>query len=480
MKLGMDFGTTTSAMVAFLPPTESHGEKKILCGDAENRPVPSAIAVNRKTGEVFRGREASDRKSELRETCEYIHSIKTYLGKDDLWEIGGRHFSTTDMAGEVMKGLMKNVEKRTGNIPHSMTVAVPVGFSPEKRAEIRKAAALASVTIDAFVSEPTAAFFANYSQLKSASNIAVFDWGGGTLDVSVLRIKDRGIEEKGTSGLPEAGDDLDMEIARRIHNKFAKKKGRTDVTFSQMAPVARDRLLVQCERAKRLLGDDDLAKIAIMKYGDLGSCMELLEYDWFADIAGPLVDRAVACLDSALAQAGMSDSSIDYLVMTGGSSNLRPVIDRLAQRFGDRLYFPDETMWNVAEGAAMLAGNPGTYKSAQNVDLVLAGGERLRLLSVGDSIKDWRWKCAFGIVDAISEARLVIDFGDSSPDGKKFRVLNVPSYGFLHEKIIIDAAITQDQILVLSAHSGSRPARLGRVWKFPNLRIYYELPKAAC
>lgn len=479
MKLGMDFGTTTSATVAVLPSTQSLAETRILCGDEDDRPVPSAIAINRSTGEVYRGREAADRKSELRETCEYIHSIKTYLAGSKVWEIGEQRFTPADIAGEVMTGLIQNVQERTGKTPLSMMVAVPVGFSPEKRRELRKAAAAAGVTIDAFVSEPTAAFFANYAELKSASRIVVFDWGGGTLDVSVLKVTDRGIEEVGNSGMPKAGDDIDMEIAIRMHSKVCRSKGKTNVAFNEMPPVAQDRLLVQCERAKRQLGEIDVARITIAKYGDLGSCNELLDYDWFSDIARPFIDQAVACLDRALAQAGMTDSGIDYLVMTGGSSNLRPLLERLTPRFGDRLYFPDETIWNVAVGAAMLAGCPGTYRSAQNVDLILANGERFRLLSEGESLSGWSKKCTFGIIDASDEARLVIDTGDDSPDTEKFFVLNVPSYGFLHEKIILEASVSPDQVLEINARSASRPASSGRLWRFPKLRIYYELPEAA-
>lgn len=477
MKLGMDFGTTTSATVAILPSTQSHKETKFLCGDDDDRPVPSAVAINRSTREIFRGRDASDRKSELSETCEYIHSIKTYLAGDRTWKIGGQLFTPVDIAAEVMRGLVQKVKERTGEAPSSMTVAVPIGFSPEKRSALRKAAEAAGVKIDAFVSEPTAAFFANYADLKSASRIVVFDWGGGTLDVSVLRITDRGIEEVGSSGMSKAGDDLDMEIAVRMHNKICRSKGKTNIAFSQMSPVAQDKLLVRCERAKRILGEEDVAVIEIAKYGELDSCYELLDYGWFADIAKPFIDKAVSCLDSALAQAGMTDSSVDYLVMTGGSSNLRPLLERLKPRFsGDKLHFPDETIWNVAEGAAMLAGSPGTYRSAQNVDLILADGERFRLLSEGESISGWSKKCTFGIVDASNEARLVIDTGDDSPDTEKFFALNVPSYGFLHEKIILEASVSPDQVLEISARSTNRPASSGRVWQFPKLRVYYELP----
>lgn len=477
MKLGMDFGTTTSATVAILPSTLSHEETKILCGDDEDRPVPSAIAIDRNTGKVFSGREASDRKNELSKTCEYIHSIKTELEQNKTWDIAARRLTPADIAGEIMKGLVNNVIKRTNQVPESMTVAVPVGFSPEKRDILRRAARVAGVKIDAFVSEPTAAFFAHYPALRSASSIAVFDWGGGTLDVSVLRIRGKGIEEKATAGLARGGDDLDREIALRIHNKFARSKDRTDLALSHMSARDIDKMLNQCERAKRRLGDDDVAKISIMKYGELGSCTEYLEYDWFADITRPFIDKAVDCLDKALAAAVMGDSDIDYLVMTGGSSNLRPLLERLEPRFGDRLYFPDETMWNVAEGAAMLAATPGVWKSAQNIDLILAGGARWRLLSEGDKIKDWSAECTFGITDASNEARLVIDMENGASDNEKYLVLNVPDYGFLHERIILKAYITQDQVLVIEARSGNRPPEMGRVWKFPKLRIYYELPE---
>lgn len=477
MKLGMDFGTTTSATVAIVPPKGSGQPIWHLCGDVEGRPVPSAIAINRTTGDVVRGREAWDRKTELAETSEYIHSIKAHLGHPKIWEIGGRRLTPVDMTREVLAGLMENVQKKTHNEAASMTVAVPVGFGVEKRADLRKAASALGVEIDAFVSEPTAAFFANYAELKSASTVAVFDWGGGTLDVSVLKIGDGGVEEIGTAGLAEAGDDIDRELAARIHSRFARSRDRPDVAFSSMSPAARDSLLVQCERAKRQLGNDDVARLSIARYGVLGPCTATLEYDWFEDITRPLMDRAVACLDNAFAEAKITDSNIDYLVMNGGSSNLRPIIERLEPRFGDRLYFPDETMWNVARGAAMLAATPGAYRSAQNIDLVLAGGERFRLLSRGEALGGWHRRCTFGIIDATSEARLVIDTGDGSPGCENLLTWDIPSYGFLHEKIILEASISEDRVLVIRGRSSSRPSVMSREWTFPKLRIYYELPK---
>ena len=284
---GIDFGTTSSAVAGYT--VMDHNPREILYGDEEGRPIPSVIAIDKKTGVVYTGRDAWDRKMELSESCLYVSSVKTILDKDTSINVAGKNWTPVDIAAELFKALRANVNKRTGVEMTKATVAIPIGFSPQKRQKLRAAAKMAGITIEEFISEPTAAFFANYEELRSSSVVAVFDWGGGTLDVSVLQNTNGKISELATSGLDIAGDYIDTKIAQRMHAKIARKKGK-EVAFEDMPSNAQDLMRVRSERAKRALGDDDTATISINNYGQYGACREIIDYDWFVDIVEPESD----------------------------------------------------------------------------------------------------------------------------------------------------------------------------------------------
>ncbi len=471
---GIDFGTTSSATVGYM--VMDHTPEEFLYGDEEGRPIPSVVAIDKKTGEVFTGRDAWDKKMELSESCEYISSVKTILDKETVITIAGREWSPVDIAAELFKALKANVKERTDIEMTSATVAIPIGFSPEKREKLRMAAENAGITIKSFISEPTAAFFANYDELRSSSIVAVFDWGGGTLDVSVLQNENGRISELATVGSNIAGDFIDNKIAQRIHSKIARKKGQ-EIAFGDMPSSAQDMMRVRSERAKRALGDDDTATISINNYGPYGACREILDYDWFADIVEPEVQMAMDCLKKAIDQSGVGLANIDRIVLVGGSSNLRPLLERMDSVYGDKLFFPEETMWNVGQGAAKLSMTPGSYYSNQSVGIVLSDNSYFELLPKDTSISGWKKECHFGIVDTNKEARFV--FG-GSPDieesPERFKSLEVPAYRFLQEQLIIQALVDSDLVFRVIAGSTMRPKEFQRVWEYPQLKCYYKLP----
>lgn len=471
---GIDFGTTSSAVVGYM--VMDHNPEQFLYGDDEGRPIPSVVAINKLSGEVVTGREAWDKKMELSESCKYISSVKSILDQDTSITIAGRDWSPVDIASELFKSLKESVQERTGNDFTSATVAIPIGFSPQKRDKLREAARRAGIEIDSFVSEPTAAFFANYEALRSSSIVAVFDWGGGTLDVSILKNEGGRISELATAGSNIAGDYIDNKIAQRIHSKIARKKG-IDIAFSDMPASAQDMMRVRSERAKRALGDDDTATISINNYGSYGACRELLEYDWFADIVEPEVSMAIECLQKAIEQSGVGLANIDRIVMVGGSSNLRPLIEKMDELYGDKLYFPDETMWNVGQGAARLAMTPGSYYSNQSIGIVLSDNSFFELLSPNTKLENWNLECNFGIVDSNKEARFV--FGGSSDieeSQNRFKSISIPAYRFLQEQIVLRAMVDENMVFRVIAGSSMRPDEYRRVWDYSKLKCFYKLP----
>ena len=416
-------------------------------------------------------------KMELSESCEYISSIKAALDYDQKKVIAGREWTAVDVASEVFKCLKTNVYDRSGIEMNEATVAIPIGFSGSKRTRLREAAKKAGIHIRSFISEPTAAFFANYDELKSSSVIAVFDWGGGTLDVSVLQHVNGRVSELATVGRDIAGDYIDDKIAKRIHAKIARKKG-IEIAFADMPSRAQDMMRVRAERAKRMLGDDDTATISINNYGIYGACRETLEYDWFADIVDPEVNMAMDCLEAAIRQSGVGLANIDRIVMVGGSSNLRPLLEKMSEKYGDKLFFPEETMWNVGQGAAMLAMTPGGYYSNQSIGIVLSDNAYYEILKPDTPIDGWEHICHFGIVDSSEEARFV--FG-GSPDieasPERYKTLSVPAYRFLQEQIVLKTSIDQNMVFTAVAGSNMQTAEFRRLWEYTQLKCYYKLPR---
>lgn len=473
---GIDFGTTSTATVGF---SVINGEKDVIhYGDREDRPIPSVVAIDRSTGEVFTGRKAWEKRMELSETCEYISSIKSILDSDWEKEICGKIWKPVDVAAEIFKDLKNIVTERSGSEMKYATVATPVGFNAVKRKKLRQAALMAGIDITNFVSEPTAAFFANRKSLEGASNIIVFDWGGGTLDVSVLKNESGKISELATAGMNIAGDDIDRKLAERIHARIARKK-KIEISFEEMPAVFKDTFLVRVERAKRQLTANDTVTFSLNSYGEFGAFRETLDYEWFAEIISPEIEQALKCLKKAIDDSGLGVANIDRLIMVGGSSNLEPLLDRMEKDYGDLIVFPDQTMWNVGDGAAEMAMTPGEYYSNQTIGIKLSDGSLFELMKPGISLKGWKVKHTFGIVDTSQEARFV--FGgskdlDSSSD--TYRSLAVPTYRFLQEKINVVAGVDENLIFSVKAGSSMRPQEFERLWEYAQMKCYYFLPES--
>ncbi|MBW2741202.1 MAG: Hsp70 family protein, partial [Deltaproteobacteria bacterium] len=241
---GIDFGTTNSATVRI---EFEHIDRY----DDEGLPYPSIIAIDKMTGKVkSRGREAWKKRERLRNNCEIITSVKTYLGTDKTWNIGERTWYPRQVTTEILKGLKERVAERGDGIDmDSAVVAIPIGFSPIKRRELREAASDAGINILNFVSEPSAAVFKYYSEVSKWQKIAVFDWGGGTLDIAVVELNDGSVVELSTLGKRLGGDDINIKIAEWAHMQTLKKNGG-NVSFKEMPSKCRDYMFQQSEDVK--------------------------------------------------------------------------------------------------------------------------------------------------------------------------------------------------------------------------------------
>ncbi|SHH18757.1 molecular chaperone DnaK [Thermosyntropha lipolytica DSM 11003] len=465
---GIDFGTTNSACIGI------EDKRRVKKFSDDEYPFPSLVIIDRMTGRVYCGREAWRRREELRESCEVIPSIKTYLGTDKTWKIAGRIWTPEMVAAQVFLGLKERVKKRLGTDElKEAVIAVPVGFSPAARAALRKAARMAGIEVKSFVSEPTAALFYHYNEIGHNTRIGVFDWGGGTLDVSVIENRNGCIKELATGGINKAGDYIDRLMAEWIHRRIVRKSGQK-ISFDDMPAEARDKMLTACEQAKRDLTWDDTAQIQILDYGPLGDVFETIDIEQFTLLINPVIDDAISCFGECLERSGMNIAQLDCILMVGGSVNLRPFNERIAEFWEGKEYYPEgEPEWSVAGGAARLSINEGKHILTQTVGVVMSDGSLYPLFAKGHYINSGDFSTAtFALVEDAPAANLV--FADGT--GNALGYLSVPAFGFFGEKIEVIAWIDEDLILRIKARSLNRSEKSVREWQYDSLRMEYELP----
>lgn len=471
---GIDFGTTNSAACSFTGMSQAT-IVPICYGDDEQRPFPSVVAIHKKTGEIITGREAKRRRNELIGEYEYFSSIKSVIDSSKTWNIAGKEWTPEDIAAEIFKSLKLRVERGNSNVIDEAVVAVPNGFTAEKKTHLRNAAKKAGIKIKMFISEPTAAFCSNYNELKSCNNVAVFDWGGGTLDVTILKVDDGKVMEMASSGMQFAGDDIDKKIAQKMHMRFMRGK-TPSISFDELDPSTKDRLLEKCESAKCDFEDEDVVSISMLKYSNYGPVRDSIDYDYFSLLLEEDVNNAVMCLEDAIKKAGLNTTSLDCILCVGGSSKLRPLKERLIDIYGeDMIYYPDRVMWDIAKGAAISSSRSSTFCANQDIGILLSDGELFPLLRKGQPLPCVEFETSFAIIDDDKYAKFVLT--DNKHEGKRtFTETMVHlTRGFLGEHFIVKCYVDQDFIFKVAIRSSASYKDKFIVWKYSNLKVYYQI-----
>ncbi len=361
--IGIDLGTTNSCM-AYI----ENGEPVIIPNANGARTTPSVVAIT-KTGERVVG-EAAKRQAAAN-AGRTIQSIKRQMGSDFRAKIDGHEYSPQEISAMILSKLKTDAESYLGGSVTDAVITVPAYFSDAQRQATKDAGTIAGLNVLRIVNEPTAAALAFGIDRHEKQKILVYDLGGGTFDVSILDIDSDVVEVVATSGNNHlGGDDFDQCVADYLISDFKKDTridlGR-DATALQRVREAAEKAKIELSSAMQTTVS--LPFIAAGKEGPV-HLEKTLTRALFNQLTSHLVEATLEPMRQALADAGLSASQLDKILLVGGSTRI-PAVQDAVRKFTGKEPFrgvnPDEC---VAMGAALQGGvMAGDVKSLLLLDV---------------------------------------------------------------------------------------------------------------
>ena len=354
--VGIDLGTTNSAIAVL-----EGGEPTIIPNAEGARTTPSVVAFS-KTGEVLVGEIA--KRQAVTNVDRTISSVKRHMGTDWTTEIDGKKYTAQEISARILMKLKADAEAYLGEPVTEAVITVPAYFNDAQRQATKDAGQIAGLKVERIVNEPTAAALAyGLEKGKEDELILVFDLGGGTFDVSLLEVgkDDDGfstIQVRATSGDNHlGGDDWDQRIVDWL---IGQVKAKTGADLSK-DPVALQRLKEAAEQAKKELSSATSTNISLQYLSMTADgpihLDETLTRAKFEELTSDLLERTKKPFRDVMAEAGVTVSDIDHVVLVGGSTRMPAVTEVVKELTGGREpnkgVNPDEV---VAIGAALQAG----------------------------------------------------------------------------------------------------------------------------
>ncbi|UXH76649.1 Hsp70 family protein [Roseateles amylovorans] len=339
--VGIDLGTTNSLVACW-----QEGAPRLIPNALGATLTPSVVSVD-DDGSYLVGAAAKDRLQSHPEHT--VASFKRGMGTASTFRLGGRSFRAEELSALVLKSLRADVRAAFGRDVDRAVITVPAYFSDAQRSATRNAGLIAGFTEVSLLNEPTAAALAYGLNERDDSQFLVFDFGGGTFDVSILELFAGVMEVRATAGDNQlGGDDVDACLER-----WVMESARLPASLQRDERFL-SKLRARCEAAKRALSAGGSTVIAFQHEGhavDLRLSVEQLE-----QIIQPVLERLRHPVETAIRDARIGVKDLSAVVLAGGSSRLMPVrqlVTRLFGQFPSASLNPDEV---VALGAAVQAG----------------------------------------------------------------------------------------------------------------------------
>jgi molecular chaperone DnaK len=370
--IGIDLGTTNSCVAVL-----EGGEPKVIANEEGARTTPSVVGFS-KSGERLVGQVA--KRQAITNPENTIFSIKRFMGRrydevsdemkmvpfkvvQQLDHVGvlaqGKEYTPPEISAMILQKLKKSAEAYLGETVTEAVITVPAYFNDAQRQATKDAGKIAGLDVKRIVNEPTAAALAYGLDKKKDETIAVYDFGGGTFDISILEVGEGVIEVKSTNGDTHlGGDNLDQRIVDWLIAEFKQEQG-LDLT-SKGNEMALQRLRDAAEKAKIELSTTIETEINLpFVTADASGPKHLvrkLTRAKLEQLVEDLLDRSLEPCKKAIADAGVSFADIDEVVLVGGQTRMPKIQEMVKKLFGrepHRGVNPDEV---VAIGAAVQAG----------------------------------------------------------------------------------------------------------------------------
>ena len=369
--IGIDLGTTNSVVAVM-----EGGQPVVIPNQEGGRTTPSVVGFT-KGGERLVGQVA--KRQSVTNPENTVYSIKRFMGRrfdevseemklmpyqvipgdhrDARVDISGKKFSPPEISAMILGKLKEAAEAYLGEKVSKAVITVPAYFNDAQRQATKDAGQVAGLEVMRIINEPTAAALAYGLDKKKDETIAVFDFGGGTFDISILEVGDGVVEVKSTNGDTHlGGDNIDQRLIDWIIQEFKREHG-VDLSRDQMAL---QRLKEAAEKAKIELStlletEINLPFITADASGPKHLLLKITRAK-FQDMISDILDRIMGPCKQAMADAGLTPQQIDEVVLVGGSTRIPKVQEMVRNLFGkepNKSVNPDEV---VAIGAAVQGG----------------------------------------------------------------------------------------------------------------------------
>ena len=369
--IGIDLGTTNSVVAVM-----EGSEPKVLINQQGNRVTPSVVAFTDK-GERLVGQPA--RHQQVTNPANTVFSIKRFMGRrhnevsteekmvpytvsggpEELVkvEVRGKEYTPQEISAMILQDLKRTAEDYLGEEVTRAVITVPAYFNDSQRQATKEAGEIAGFTVERIINEPTAASLAYGLQKNKNEKVAVFDFGGGTFDISILDIGDNVFEVLSTSGDTHlGGDDIDEVMINHVADQFKRTEGvdlRADAMALQRLKEACEK--AKCELSTAMEANINLPFITATAEGPKHLTMTITRAK-FEQLCDGLFQRLIGPCKQAMSDAELSPGDVNEVVLVGGSTRIpkvRQIVKELFAREPDRSINPDEV---VGMGAAIQGG----------------------------------------------------------------------------------------------------------------------------
>ena len=340
--IGIDLGTTNSVVAVYMD-----GKVRVLQEEGEEL-LPSVVGLTTEE-KLAVGRSAKNQLAAFPDRT--IASVKRRMGQAVKLKMGDQEFTPQEISAMILRRMRQRAEHALGTEVTRAVITVPAFFDEHQRQATREAGQLAGLTVERIINEPTAASLVYHAGSPERRHLIVYDLGGGTFDVSIVRMEQGVVEVLSSKGDTQlGGDDFDQLLAKHVADIFLTEHG-----FDLMSEsTTRWRLMQTCERAKCELSTKSVVRvseefIATIEGRPVNLDVEILRHE-YEELISALVERTIQCVDDAIRDSGLLAGQLDELVLVGGSSRTPLVQRRLREEF------QRDPLWSVNPDLAVALG----------------------------------------------------------------------------------------------------------------------------